>query len=154
LRGDYSHLKKTGPGVGTHPFFVAHARLTRAIRASTSAECVERSVPARDQQKDVVVTPDGWACADLDDFRLLVDYSPPRPQVYLRQFIADATNWRPVVLWIVGFGFLTLGIFLKQWQCAVVGVMWLSVLVRLFWRAVGMVRDSTLLVGIITALEQ
>jgi len=110
-------------------------------------------MPASESQKNLVLTPDGWAVAEFDYVRFFLDHSPPRPHVFLRQLIADAKCWKVIAFWVVGFGLITLAIVVRQWQVILLGLLVLSVWVRLFWRHVRSLRNSPLLVGVIDGVE-
>ncbi|SRR6266852_1222495 len=104
-------------------------------------------------QKNLVKTPDGWAVAEFDYFRFFIDHSPPRPHVFSHQLMTDAKDWKVLILWLVGFGSITLTIITKQWFFILVGSVLLVFYVRLFWLTVRSRRDSPLLVAVIGTME-
>src|SRR5581483_3615401 len=109
-------------------------------------------MPDHDGGKDVV-TPDGWLVAEFDVFRFLFDHSPPRPYAYVRLLMQDAKGWKEITCWIVGFGLITLGIIVKQWQCLLIGLLVLGFWFRMFWRFGRSLRHCPLAVGVVEVLQ-
>jgi hypothetical protein len=98
------------------------------------------------------VTPDGWVVTDIETFRLIADYPPPRPYGYLRQFGEDARNWKPITMWAVGAGTIAVAVATGWRPLLVVGVVVLAFWFVMFRAAVRYLRDSPATVGLVGAM--
>lgn len=99
------------------------------------------------------VTPEGWTVEDAAFYRWCVDYPAPRPRAFSRQLWEDATSWKPLALWTVGFGFIALSAVTRYWFLIVPGVLAFHAWFRMFRSVARYFRDAPLVIGRITALS-
>jgi hypothetical protein len=100
-----------------------------------------------------VVTPEGWVVTDLKTFRLVVDHPPPRPNCYLHQFLEDARDWKPITVWVIGIGTITVGVAAGWWWLLPFGVALLLYWLIFFLLSVRTMRVCPVAVGQVGALE-
>jgi hypothetical protein len=111
------------------------------------------------------ITPEGWIVDSLRQYRLLVDYQPPRPYGFTDQLREDMRDWRCVGFWLLALGLIAVEPVQLLWPFAPpVMTPWLAgspllglwLCYRLFQLVRGtvqMCREGPLRTGMVWALE-
>jgi len=102
---------------------------------------------------ELQTTPDGWTVTDLELFRRLMDYDPPRPGWYWSMLKADMKSLKIIAIWVVGFGSIALAITTSSWQLLPIGIGLLAFWIWCYFRTVREYRDCHVSTGLIDGLE-